>query len=362
MKTQRVSCVRESRVGQVSCNRFRGFTLMELLVAIATTVILISLITPAVMSARASVNLGQCKNNLKQLSLAFHNHAELAGDLTFAELAELAGLPPGGVGDGVVTTGRWLDDTTMECNCEPYAPGRNGQTSVRLVAERVEGDTWIIGEDVYYPTPGAAEAQQEMYDNLLLIGARAAIEAAALVGPDAFEWPALIGLFLEETATPEVILHDGLDGLDPLTDANGELTVQSMDRSLSQHPFLSGVWDSIANEMCLGCGGERLDVPVPLDGVVYTGGDGNDVVLGYGDLSLLTYATVQSASEADKLVRLLERARRAEERGELSTRDAVLENYRDAVEALDYRLITTRDRAVLVGFSGGVHVAARDDI
>jgi prepilin-type N-terminal cleavage/methylation domain-containing protein/prepilin-type processing-associated H-X9-DG protein len=82
----------------------RAFTLVELLVVIAIIGVLVALLLPAIQAAREAARNSQCKNNLKQIGVAFLNYE-----------SAMKAFPSGGWGY------RWMGDP--DAGTGPRQPG-----------------------------------------------------------------------------------------------------------------------------------------------------------------------------------------------------------------------------------------------
>lgn len=100
--------------------RYRGFTLLELLMVIAIIAILIALLLPAIQQAREQARKRQCMNNLLQIGLALHSYQTLHSMLPSGCVNESGPVPSGSPsGSGLSGFGGYAYGAGYEAASEP---------------------------------------------------------------------------------------------------------------------------------------------------------------------------------------------------------------------------------------------------
>jgi prepilin-type N-terminal cleavage/methylation domain-containing protein len=335
-----------------AANKGGGFALIELLVVIAIIAILIALLVPAVQKVRESAARIEAEVNLRHLfdaSTAFRNqNGEFPGSL--ADLAEFCEEHPDTCSlDAELTSGqksgyfyflstRPIIDVIFSLGAEPIYPGITG------------ADTLVIdqhGNLTRFPTPGAEQARQQMFDNIRAAGA---VKIAELLKMDRSALP-LVGGFLASGETTNSVF-DMLDrdvSPDGARNSNGNGLV-SVDEILNLHTgtdiSLDGFLDTVNREMRLDLlsSEHRRAIGVGLSDLRGNPGE----LSSFDGLCSLTQLYINQPGVANHLCASLRAAKNAAEHGQSENKARFLSDYINEVAAQTPRALTQRRATALI--------------
>jgi prepilin-type N-terminal cleavage/methylation domain-containing protein/prepilin-type processing-associated H-X9-DG protein len=154
---------------------FNGFTLVELLVVIAIIGVLVALLLPAVQAARESSRMAQCKNHIKQLSLAMAQHEGAHGHLPSAGwLGDWTGDPNHGAGTS--QPGGWVYNILPYIEQASVHQIGKGLAGTDLKKELARRDAMPIGF-LNCPTRRPSVAYPNLYNKVAINGRYAELHA-----------------------------------------------------------------------------------------------------------------------------------------------------------------------------------------
>lgn len=323
-----------------------GFTLNELLVVIAIIAILIGMMFPAIQKVREAAACAKTESNLMQLGVAFNAFRDDNSNFPqgWSELADWCDSNPescpsyynelrsagqlNGWQYSIIPPTGPIPETGglgFKLEAEPIFPGVTGSKS--LVMDQ-------SGNVTSFPTPGADEGRQQMFDR---IRDKGAVTISGLLNMNRDTLP-LVREYVQSSDTPASVFN--------MIDSNGDGTVsvqeiQSFQIVGDENPddplaeFLAFVRD----EMKLGVLSpeEKATTGVQLSDILE---DPAEPVFSYDGLCALTKQYVTKEGVANALCAKLRAAEAAEARGNHETRRESLRAFINQVEAQSGKSLT----------------------
>ena len=323
-----------------------GFTLIELLVVIAVIAVLIHLLVPAVQSARETAARRAAEENLQELLVAATAYRNQIGESpdSLADLAAFCAANPDRCSlDAGLASGQkagysyFVSNATL--GAEPVHPGITGADTLLIDQE---------GNLRVFPTPGAEEARQAMFDRIRSAGAEKIAELLNMDGSSLSSVRDFVGS-PENTNSAFDILDRSVSG-GRSSSGNGLVSIDEIlnFRAGTDIP-LDDFLNCVNREM-------RFDLLSPEEqraiGVSLSGLQGNaGELFGFDGLCSLTQLYVSERGAANHLCANLVTAKNAAEQGQTENAVRFLTAYANDVEAQIHRTLTRRKGKTLTVFS-----------